>query len=359
MKATYKRLILDTTGLPVVTDDITKGYVIGDEWTYNDITYICKDNTTDAAVWEKNSNVSEITITKTGDFPIPMIPIPTLPAQGYYFNNVYYPPTGKCVGQMSLNGLNIPSTLTSLEFDFTHSYSAISIYGYPLLNTIRFDMLELCTGGFTIGVASLLKLPALTVFSALKLKICGTIAFQYCDILPTIDFPELECVTANIQPMSCINILSMNFPKLKYLLGSFNPNALTALTTINLSLLETIVGNINLSTLTALTTFELLSIIHIGNGISLISITPNITTFTLGANLKFIGGNIVITSAALNVASVNGLLASFVALDGTNGTTLYGSGRTITITGTSAAPTGQGLIDKATLVARGATVTTN
>jgi hypothetical protein len=42
----------------------------------------------------------------------------------------------------------------------------------------------------------------------------------------------------------------------------------------------------------------------------------------------------------------------------TNGTTLF-STRTVTITGTSSTPSATGLAAKATLVARGCTVTTN
>lgn len=57
---------------------------------------------------------------------------------------------------------------------------------------------------------------------------------------------------------------------------------------------------------------------------------------------------------ALNVASINALLAAFVAANKTTGT------RTLNLSGgTNAAPTGQGITDKATLVSRGWTVTTN
>lgn len=58
---------------------------------------------------------------------------------------------------------------------------------------------------------------------------------------------------------------------------------------------------------------------------------------------------------ALNAASVNGILARFVASPtwGTTGEQLLLQG------GTNAAPSGQGIADKATLIGRGATVTTN
>ena len=61
---------------------------------------------------------------------------------------------------------------------------------------------------------------------------------------------------------------------------------------------------------------------------------------------------------ALDVTSVNAILALFVSLDGTNGTTLFNADILLN-GGTNAAPIGQGLIDKATLEARGCTITTN
>ena len=89
----------------------------------------------------------------------------------------------------------------------------------------------------------------------------------------------------------------------------------------------------------------------------------NLTTVTLGTVgvLKVVSvGTINISGQKLDQASVNGILALLVSLDGTGGTTLWGAGKTVNISGgTSAAPSGQGIIDKATLVARSATVTTN
>ena len=81
-----------------------------------------------------------------------------------------------------------------------------------------------------------------------------------------------------------------------------------------------------------------------------------LTTFTLGApgTLKALNGNFTATGCALNAASVNAILASLVAMNGTNGTILYNrAANGVNLSGgTSAAPTGQGITDKATLNAR-------
>jgi hypothetical protein len=98
-----------------------------------------------------------------------------------------------------------------------------------------------------------------------------------------------------------------------------------------------------------------------GSVISLISGLAALSTFQLPSTLKQIGsgaGNVVITSAALNQASVDSILVRLAALNGSNGTTAFSS-RVVTITGTSSTPSATGLAAKATLVARGCTVTNN
>ena len=95
--------------------------------------------------------------------------------------------------------------------------------------------------------------------------------------------------------------------------------------------------------------------------VSLFIIRDNsaLTSIDLGAFLPdnsggtgFRAHNGFFQNNALSAASVNHILARFVANANWNGT-LNLSG------GTNSAPTGQGIIDKATLIARGATVTTN
>jgi hypothetical protein len=94
-----------------------------------------------------------------------------------------------------------------------------------------------------------------------------------------------------------------------------------------------------------------------GNALSITNTTA-LTTLHIGASLKRMNGSVVITSAVLGVGSVNELLIRLAALDGTNGTTSF-SNKTVVITGTSAAPTVDGITAKNTLISRGCSVTTN
>jgi hypothetical protein len=141
-----------------------------------------------------------------------------------------------------------------------------------------------------------------------------------------------------------IGIGTINLPALTRIDGVFNPSGMDALATIRLPVISVIGAEVTE-----------------GNVISMTSGTAGVVTFVLGETLKQIGnmvGNIVISSAALDLNSVNSLLIRLAALDGTNGTVSFDN-RAVIITGTSVAPTATGLDAKAILIARGCTVTTN
>ena len=162
-------------------------------------------------------------------------------------------------------------------------------------------------------------------------------------------------------------LTGIEFTKLEFVGGTFQPSSMAALTTLSLPALTTVGGGFNPSSMAALTSLSVPAIERIGtaitsgNAIQINAGTGALTTFELPATLKQVGdtaGNVVITSAALNQASVDSILIRLAALNGTGGTMAF-SNRTVTITGTSAAPSSTGLAAKATLVARGCTVTHN
>jgi hypothetical protein len=102
--------------------------------------------------------------------------------------------------------------------------------------------------------------------------------------------------------------------------------------------------------------------ISIPNAINLNAIyfsSSNLTSVNIGeiGILKRVTA-VEIAGCALSEETINYILALLVSLDGTNGTILF-NGDVLLDGGTSAAPTGQGLIDKATIESRGGTVTTN
>lgn len=172
-------------------------------------------------------------------------------------------------------------------------------------------------------------------------------------------------------------LTTLSLPALAYVGGSLSP-VLAALTTVSLGALASVNGSVALSAASA-TTVTLTSLQYVGGAFgpllgslttlslpaavyfgSTFTITAaNLVTFSIGSTLKSVGGNWTMTGMKLNQASVDGILVSLAALDGTNGTTAYSS-KTINLSGgTSSTPSSTGLAAKATLVARSCTVTTN
>lgn len=90
--------------------------------------------------------------------------------------------------------------------------------------------------------------------------------------------------------------------------------------------------------------------------------SPNLRTFTFGPNLKQYGSthkeDFKTTSNCLNQESVNSILMSFAALDGTKGTVEF-CNRIIIITGQAATPGVRGLAAIKVLQKRGCTIITN
>jgi len=155
----------------------------------------------------------------------------------------------------------------------------------------------------------------------------------------------------------------LSIPALQTVSGNFSPNTMASLTTVSANALQTVGGTVVIAIMAALTTVSFANAVSYGSTITMNSNLGNLVSVTLGTvgTLKSIGGTTInISGQKLTAVSVNALLALLVSLDGTNGTTTWGSGKTLTINGgTNSAPTGQGATDKTTLQGRGATITTN
>jgi hypothetical protein len=138
--------------------------------------------------------------------------------------------------------------------------------------------------------------------------------------------------------------------------GSLNMGDLQQLETLFLPLLTE--GDINLSGPTRLTSLELpeLTTVYWGLNFPDHALLTNVSL----PKLATAGSMISFSRCALTVQSVNHILAK-AAGDPTFGIEQNtGMPKSVDLSGgTNAAPTGQGLVDRATLIARGATITTN
>jgi hypothetical protein len=151
-------------------------------------------------------------------------------------------------------------------------------------------------------------------------------------------------------------IITLALPMLVSVSGNFTAGTLASgncpnVTSISLPSITTIGGFIDCSTNPALTSISLPSITTIGGNIDC-SANPALTSFSAPAWLPTDGSHIDFNVDGLDVTSVNLILARCVA-SGVTACNIDLSG------GTSAAPAGQGIIDKAALILAGNGVVTN
>ncbi len=173
--------------------------------------------------------------------------------------------------------------------------------------------------------------------------------------LTTLTLPLFKyCLTGSFSP-TFASLTTMSLPSLKIIATTFSPT-LAACTTLSLPALAYIGTTVAISA-AQLTTLSLPALVGVGTTFAITA--ANLVTFSMGSTLLTIGGNFTMTGMKLDQASVDGILVSLAALDGTGGTTAYSSLTVNLSGGTSSAPSATGLAAKAVLVGRSCSVTTN
>lgn len=208
---------------------------------------------------------------------------------------------------------------------FTHNVAAKVIGSLSALSTGTVNYTNLTLTNATINVGSAI-VNANNLIACAGIGIGGTASYS---------FNSLETIAGTLQfngtPNPTFSIAS-NMPSLKYI--------------------QTVQNNAN-----NMTSMNLDGAIYI-QAINLFPSTgANLfTTFSFN-DIKELAGNFQTnTTIGLSQASVDHILVKLASLDGTNGTCFYGN-RTVTVRG--AAPSATGNAAKATLIARGCTVTTS
>jgi hypothetical protein len=330
-----------------------------------------------------------LTITKTGSFycdpAFSVIPAESVQsgsnalqmANGVWVNQFSYSEAGQLALAPKITSLAFPnlygsqgtftiesvSTLATLDASLMVYANSVSISGVSVLTTINMAALYACgpsngVNGFVVNTAPLLTTLTLTALTVVN----GKLTLATLNALATIAMANLQYVNGDFNLQTVPLLTTLTLTNLKNVNGSLQSSTMSVLTSISLPALQNVTGLIFFGTSSPLlTSVSMPSLVRAGSTITMNSGTAALTSFTLGTigTLKQLAGNVVLSSCALTAASVNAILAVVASLDGTNGTTAFGAGRILTLTGTSAAPTGQGLIDKAAIQARGATVNTN
>lgn len=262
------------------------------------------------------------------------------------------------LGTLSCYGTPTEVVINGVEAIVLNS-SALSLTGGSLFGMRKITLEDLIyvygnSAGSTISSGSSLNsvlMPKLEFWS-------GNMSFNSTSPITTIDFPKLK-VVGNIVTNN-VALQTINLPEL--IQGGYANTLSSGIQSIILPKLKFLTA-LNVSgTKSSLTSIQL-PVVEYCPQINFPSNSTSLSTFTFGSSLKFYGtsnifGNFITSSNSLDQASVDNILISFAALDGTNGTTEF-SNRTVTITGFSATPSSTGLAAKSALVARGCTVTTN
>ena len=224
-----------------------------------------------------------------------------------------------------------PSARGELPPQSSVSFGEITIGGMVILfdsylTEISFpNLLTATTAGSAVGfwAFTFLGLSVLKKFLAPLLESCsGGLVVSFCVDLVQCDFSSLATINNFQQPTLT--------PIPPLLIGN------TALTTLDFPLLSSTDGGS----------------LPIQKGLSVVN-NLELTSITIPSLIFNDTGEYDFSNNALNVLSVNAILAQAVASAGFISGSLDLSG------GTNAAPTGQGITDSATLTTRGVTVTTN
>lgn len=267
---------------------------------------------------------------------------------------------------VSLNGYTTP--LVCANYDNASANGAGLTL--PYLTTLNLGTIQLLNNAISGTLASLTSLVAsslvqintdmsvtmnsLTTLTMPLLQYVGGNMTPALAVMTSISLPALQYV-GNSCSLIAGNATSLSMPALLYAGSAFGVS-MNLCTSVDLSSFQYCGGNF-LPNFSALTTLSLPAIVTI---VGSFTITNTVmVNFSFGSTLKRVGGNVTMSNKALNQASIDGILVSLAALDGTNGTTAYSS-LTVTLTGgTNATPSATGLAAKATLVGRGCTVTNN
>lgn len=259
---------------------------------------------------------SPVTATIGGTFQLPIPPTVIVPAyniqdgseivetgRGIWVNNFDYYGTS-AVGATSFSLSDIEGAYGSVMVSLPSSITTISAPNLVYLGSSSFG-------------ASPTTYASLTSISLPKLRIASTLfGNNTMNALTSLDLSSL--ISGSFSPTSINGLISLSLPSVK-ILNSFSITSATSLTSISTPSLVS-VAQLSLGTLSACTTWTL----------------PTLGTW------KVLAASFTITSCAFNQTTVDNILAALAYMDGTNNTLAYSTGRTVTITGTSSAPSNAG-----------------
>lgn len=239
------------------------------------------------------------------------------------------------------------AVFTTLDASSLITGQGVGVAGPSLITAISFPALTSSTDYFTFrDNASLVSVSA-----PLLSTVSSQLQFQNTTALVSVNLPSLTVIGSDITGQNS-GAQTISMPLLISVGASITCTDLHLLTTINLPLLQSVLAPIDFTNALVLTSVSFPSLTTVGDAIFFTGSANLVTVSIPVALFADIGIAIDFNACLLNAASVNGILARGVAsATTTDDYELNTPG--------NAAPTGQGLLDKATLIGLGNTVNTN
>jgi hypothetical protein len=250
-------------------------------------------------------------------------------------------------GSFQATGL---AALTNVSLPKLHSGLAnIDISNNPNLTSITLTSLKTVGGGLLLGsdkITGAFSLPSLVSVNG------GDLQLQSNTLMTSLSAPLLTTIFGIGSFSGCSSLTAVNLNSLQSTGDRLDFNSDTSLTSINLPALTSVGADVVCNGCTLLQSVSLTNLTAAGGNFTC-NACPALTTFSipvvvLSNGFQFFTWN----GDALLAASVNQVLARGVA-------SAVNTGDFELSAGTNAAPTGQGVADKATLIGAGNTVVTN
>jgi hypothetical protein len=239
--------------------------------------------------------------------------------------------------------------LTRVYLD--HEYFAesnLEVINFPNLTQVTYSQ-SYDSGLYIQNVEQLttVNLPLLTK---------GSVQIAFCNNLTTIDISSITNYSNfNINSCQSITLAGISFDSQFSNFNFSNCDALESTISLVATDIYTVITGCNSVTTVSFPNAVYYDELNCTDSVGLV----NLSLGSIGT-IKKVQTNIYLTNNALSSVSITHILDVLISLDGTNGTTLWGSGRDLNISGgTNAIPSAGDLVKIGILEARGATVNYN
>ncbi|MFA5263056.1 MAG: hypothetical protein WC378_04470 [Opitutaceae bacterium] len=207
----------------------------------------------------------------------------------------------------------------------------LALIGLPALASAIFTAVQ--TVGGSVRIIGCSALPSFSLPNATSI---GGLKISDASALATVSTPLVETVAGDMEVSEIPLLGALSFPALGSLDGHITITAAPALASFSIPLCTSTAGDMVIHAAN-LTTVGISSLISIGSG-----------------------EKIDLSGCALSQASVDQVLEQVALMDGTNGSGLFGEGKTLDLSGgTNSVPSEIGMVDMAIISARGAIIITN